>query len=332
MITISEVNDKVSWCKKLTLVDSFDFNHTWDFHDVSKKNGEGEPVLFDVRNENGGVLFPVLVREIPNTNFYDVTSTYGYPSPLIYGDGGVDFSFLWNELIKYLYDKGFVSFFLRSSSIIEPNGFAECLEYHSDIVYIDVSQDEQSQLKGYRNNHKRDLKKQKKIGVVCFESNDHESLVEFVNVYEKTMMRLNASSFYFFSNSYYDFLLNSKDFEAKIYLCKLDGVVLCGGLFIFCNKFVQYYLGGTNPDFVNLAPTKTMFDHVRRISSDNNYKTLVLGGGVGGNEDSLLNFKKGFSKKTAKFYLTKKIINDEVYNKLSEGSPESSFFPRYRAR
>ena len=60
---------------------------------------------------------------------------------------------------------------------------------------------------------------------------------------------------------------------------------------------------------------------------------LNLGGGLGGNDDKLLNFKSSFSKDFRDFYLWSLIVDHKVYRQLTaqfHDSEMKKFFPTYR--
>ena len=144
------------------------------------------------------------------------------------------------------------------------------------------------------------------------------------------MSALDASSYYFFSPSYYEKLFNNHHSEIKLVQCKYDDEIACTGIFSFTNGIVQYHLGGTASNYFKFAPTKLMFDYVREYASELNYNSLHLGGGLGGKEDNLYNFKRGFSDDIKNFYVLKKILNQKQYDELSQGISQTDFFPLYR--
>jgi lipid II:glycine glycyltransferase (peptidoglycan interpeptide bridge formation enzyme) len=149
------------------------------------------------------------------------------------------------------------------------------------------------------------------------------------------MKDLNAGDYYFFDDAYYDSLINSSDFEVKIYNVWLNEIKVCSGMFVFCDDIVQYHLSGTLPEYKALAPTRMLIDQARKDATALGYKYLHLGGGLGGGRDSLFNFKYGFSKNSIEFYVFKMITNTNAYKKLSYLSetdtiPESGYFPLYR--
>ncbi|PPL14804.1 hypothetical protein UN63_14615 [Oceanisphaera arctica] len=185
----------------------------------------------------------------------------------------------------------------------------------------------------YRSNHKRDINKLNKLGVVCCFDNDESKLDEFIDNYDSTMNSLNASDFYFFSKDYYLKLIYSTDFETRLYSCLYNGEVICSGFFVFFEDVVQYHLGGTRSEFYHLSPTKMMFDKVRKDAIELGCKYFCLGGGLGGRNGSLFNFKLGFSKHTEEFRIIKLILDEREYRDLSSHvMNDDLFFPQYRKK
>lgn len=331
---INEITSKHDWDEALLKSFRHDFYHTWDFHMISRQLGEGEPVLFDVRTSYGGLLFPQLSRPITGSSLRDLTSVYGYPSPLVYGHiDGKEIPVLWESFLAYLAQRGHVSLFSRCHPLLAPAILGEeAYERCGRVVVIALDRPEEEQRREYRSNHRRDIGKLERLGVVCHASNSARSLADFIANYEVTMRSLAAAPYYFFPHSYYRGLLAAKSFDARIYSCTLEDRVICSGLFVFCGEFVQYHLGGTAPGFAHLAPTKLMFDTVRKDASRLGYRYFCLGGGHGSREDSLFHFKAGFSSLTLDFCLIRKIINPQEYQRLCAGNgTENSYFPRYRA-
>ena len=111
---IDELSSKNEWDEALLQASGHDFYHTWDFHQISRQNGEGDPLLLDVRAQHGGVLFPLLSRAIAGSSLHDLSSVYGYPSPLTYGLIIRDeVPGLWDALLSHLFQRGYVSLFSR---------------------------------------------------------------------------------------------------------------------------------------------------------------------------------------------------------------------------
>ena len=333
MCMIEEISEKKSWDLFLSLCKGHDFYHTWDFHALSQENGEGTPILFRVSGQGGGLIVPLLSREIHGTSYKDLTSVYGYPSPLIYGEvESAEIMGLWEKLICFLREKGYVSLFSRLHPLLTPEPLQENIgNFCGKIVFINLRLSEKQQLSNYRKRCLTGIRSLERRNVLCCYDKVESCLQDFIKNYEATMRIVKAEDKYFFSKKYYFNLLEAKNFDARIYFCKYEKHVVCSGLFVFCNDFVQYHLGGTNPEFYKLSPTKLMFEKVRRDAVAEGKKYFILGGGLGSLEDSLFKFKAGFSKLTADFHVTKLILHQEIYEELSSGIPGiSDFFPAYR--
>lgn len=331
---ILDICGKTDWARALSQTSQHDCYHTWDYHQIAQRNGEGEPILFEARLRHGGLLFPLLARPIAGSAYRDLTSVYGYPSPLVYGDlEADDMARLWDHLLSHLAQRGYVSLFSRCHPTLTPEVLGEeLLQRSGPVVIIRLDRPEEQQVGEYRSNHRRDIRKLERLGVGCQAGRSAEELAHFIANYEATMHSLEAAPYYFFAQRYYRELLEAPAFDTRIYSCHLDGQVICSGLFIFCGEFVQYHLGGTAPGFASLAPTKLMFDAVRRDAAHEGYRHFCLGGGLGCREDSLFRFKAGFSHYTRGFYLIRKIVNQEEYRRLSAKAPDDThYFPRYRA-
>ena len=128
----------------------------------------------------------------------------------------------------------------------------------------------------------------------------------------------------------------------ELFVCRLERQVIAGGLFSSCGGMVQYHLGGTASSSLALAPSKLMFDTVRKWARETQHKTLHLGGGLGARHDSLFSFKLGFAKNGIRpFRLWKWVVDPDTYTKLTSNNIDvdddctgaefaPGFFPAYR--
>lgn len=331
-IVFNEILDKESWDKELELY-TFDVYHTYDFHIAHASVDKGTPVLFSCKLGDKSLLIPLLTRDIDKTGFKDATSVYGYPGILAHNLSEIEITNFFNYFIEHLNQKKYVSLFSRMNTFTTPNCFlnSQC-ESIGNIVSIDLSLGDKEQVKLYRKNHLRDIKKLKAKGFECkVLDSDTDNLKKFQEIYNATMSALDAKDYYFFNNDYYLSLFENSKSEIKLVAVEFDGEIAAMGIFTFTNGIVQYHLGGTHPDFYKFAPTKLLFDFVRAYSTQKGCRLFNLGGGLGSIEDNLFNFKKGFSDRVEPFFILKEIINNTVYEDLCKGKKMNSYFPSYRA-
>lgn len=314
-----------------------DWYHTWHYHQMAKKSGEGQPILFILTSSSDHIALPLLLREIEGTGHYkDLTSVYGYPGFLISDQSA---NCLYDQFVKHLkqwsIDNNVVSIFSRLNTLLFDAKELESCFFSGETVVVDLSLEETEQKKRYRKNYRNLLRRLERSGYSADWSNSSESLSAFKHIYNETMTSLGAGDYYFFDDHYYQDLLTSKTFDVRIYSVWLNELRVCAGMFIFCDDIVQYHLSGTLPDYKNEAPTRLLIDKAREDATKMGYKCLHLGGGVGGDRDSLFNFKYGFSKESIDFNVFKMVTNQQVYKKLSnisesEEIPSSGYFPLYR--
>jgi hypothetical protein len=333
--------DENLWNKLLEESD-FDFYHLPAFLNIEKELIGGEPLFFYYENGNSKALIPLIRREIPGTDFFDVASPYGYAGILINRLFNYRlFDEVIMEFLKSCKENKIVSAFLRLNSFLNNYLFVESevvkQVIHGRTVIVDLSKDYNTLASQYSSNHKRNIKKLKKEGFeVAF--NNFDRYPAWQGIYISTMRRLNASSYYYFDEKYFTQLWDAlKDHLNLVTVHDKEGELAAGGLFTEYNGIIQYHLGGTADKYRSVAPTKLMFDKVIEWGSNNHQKLLHLGGGLVGQMDSLFRFKYGFSKSLIHSSILRCITNEDVYKSLlyekfgsKKAIPDSNYFPLYR--
>jgi hypothetical protein len=323
-----------------------DVYHLPDYAELSSSIEQGRPAAFLAESDGAACLIPLILRDLPQDlrpvgDWYDATSPYGYPGPLATEpmDSGTLGRFLaaFRELGAAV---GLVSAFIRLHPLLPFSPVAlrtlGTVETHGHVVLVDLAPSQAELWAATRENHRTGIRKLERRGYVPV-LDDWELLPEFVRLYEATMRRVNAAPFYFFAPGYYDAL--RARLGRRVHLCAVrapDGRVACAGLFFEEAGIVQYHLGGTADEFLAIAPSKLMFDFVRRWAKERGNRILHLGGGIGGREDSLFHFKAGFSALRAEFQTLRVVFNEDGYETLAnrsraETAGTTGYFPAYRA-
>lgn len=346
MFKVLKIEDKQEWKDLVTQCNEYDFYHTWDYHMLSKDNGEGEPELFTLVQDESIIALPLLKREIKDKSGavigFDYTSAYGYVGPIFKGKITDPLLELFKQKFKqYCLDNNIVSVFSRLHPTIEQNELLNQIgnvENTSVTIQIDLTQTLVEQKRHYRKSNKSEINKLRKICTVEWSDNTEEDLNAFIDIYEETMLRVNAHDRYFFDKKYYENLFNATDYKTQLVFAKLDGVRIAAVLFVFCKNIIQYHLAGTRVEHMKLTPMKLLLDELRLYGTEKGYKTMHLGGGLSSSEeDPLYRFKKGFSKIHCQFNTFKYIIDVDRYDQLSEAlisdseKLKSNYFPLYRA-
>lgn len=335
------IDNKSEWDAFLNDIRNFDFYHTYDYHQVLKKDNE-TPILVVYVKGNIKIGFPLIKRKIFNTNYYDLTSVHGYLGPISNSLINFNDSEFKEELNKFLLENNFVAAFSKLNPFIENqntilNSLGETSEV-SVLVYIDLKLSLEKQFQVYSKNLKRHLNKARKSCYVK-KAETQEDIDAFIKVYYDNMDRLNAKKTFYYSKEYFNTILNNQLFETEILLAIENETnhVVAGVMFVKTHNIIQAELIATATNFMHLSASKIVIDEMRiKATTENKQLYLNLGGGSGGLNGTLVSrYKLPFSQKYLPLKVWKYIINEEVYENLvkantKQESQNNDFFPLYR--
>jgi len=331
---INEVTSKSDWQNVLNRVNDFDFYHTYDYHAISCNSNE-TPILLTYIQESSTIALPLILKSIENTEYFDLTSVYGYAGPICNVNiDSYDFSNFKAELKAYLKSKNIVSVFSRLHPYIAQYQILESLgEIFSlgDVVNIDITLPIKKSKAAYNKSNKNQINKiRRQCEVIKAETK--EDILEFADIYFENMNRLNAEDQYYFEKDYFLNFMDSSDFKTDILLVKdiKSNSYIAGSMFVKTKNIVQFHLSGTRTEFLKLNPSKLFIDEMRLLATEQGYRFFNLGGGLGSEKDSLFKFKASFSKDFRAFEVWKYIVNRDIYDKLSATKNETNYFPKYR--
>lgn len=337
----SIIKDSVAWRDAISHFEH-DFYHTWDFHILSEKNGEGSPVLFKLENNGETIVFPLLARGIPESELKDLISVYGYPGPLFSTTSLDAQNILLKKLFEQLEQLNYVSLFSRLHPILNCHSIEHSIQL-GDIAYFNLNDSLEDIYSMMRKDHRRDIRKLKNSEFIIKQHDQptDEQIIEFKNIYDLTMNKLAASEHYYFSTDYYSEMFNSKDYKASLFTVYSMENAIASAIMIQTKGICQYHLSGTLPEFYKKNPMKLILGSTLETMHSLNLKHFILGGGVGSARDSLFDFKYGFTRKATPFSIMKKIFNPTIYKTLTEkrfsaldldikNSEEINYFPLYR--
>jgi serine/alanine adding enzyme len=272
----------------------------------------GRPFLL----EHEGAFFAGIEREGPR----DVISPYGYGGPT--GPG------FWEPYEEWARERGVVSTFVRFHPLLEnQHGAPIHVEQLAPTVAWRV-EPERDLLAGLHFKHRNKVRKAENAGATVTQP---DGLGEFVELYEDTMRRIDADSFYLFEPAYWERLgeLPLVRFDAAI-----DGEVVASALCMASPPWLHYHLSGTTDKGRETGSSTLVLLEAARWAQANGYERFHLGGGLGGKADSLHHFKARFDPEGLVEAAVGKAIHDQnAYRELSGGeSGYEGFFPAYRGR
>jgi hypothetical protein len=333
------IRDKDGWDAYIHRAYTHDVFHSWHYHSLNK---EGEQLLFVYEQGHLFIALPVIKRKIENSLFFDMTSVYGYGGPV----SNVDLRTVPASIIP-AFKQAFTDFmrrenaiciftrlhpFLNQDYVLDSIGG---LKSNGTTLYIDLSISIEDQRNKYEKRLSRQIRKMREKGYIIKDNNSPDDVKYFIDMYYKNMDRVNASPNYYFDEKYFSDIINMEGYENKLILIYDGTELICGAVLLLSENIIRNHLSATSPDYLKESPSKLLTDEISMIGRRLGKKIFHLGGGVGGKEDSLFEFKRYFSD----LQITDRIwcyVNDhEAYNALvaknsSEAGSGSAYFPLYR--
>ncbi len=329
---VSFISDALKWQEILNQFEYSDFYHTFDYVYLESLRVNGAPKLIVVDTPSGLVGLIMIFRKIPGENkYFDATAVYGYNGVLTSSAlSSADFNTGITRIKKALAERGCVSFFNRESNFTRYR-LPESTET-GKVLAVDLIQDPDVYEKSLAEGHRQEIKALRKLNYTVVKSTDLKAIQDFQEVYEQTMTRRGAKTNYFFSVKYFESVLKIHSSAPDLRAVYHEGKMIAGAIFITQGDHIYYMFSGSILGVSRYPAMKLILDQVIRENLNNGKKLLHLGGGLGGKQDSLYQFKFGFGKVILPFYTTQWILIPEAYNRLSaQVLTETSFFPKYRS-
>lgn len=337
---IEAITSKKEWNLLIDAADFHDFYSTYDYHILSNINDE-KPILIKFTQGDTIIGLPLILRKIKNTPYFDATSVYGYAGPIAKNvEKNFDNQLFKSELNNFFIDNHIVSVFSRLNPYL-PNqdiilrNMGE-IKMKGDIVMIDLNQALDVQRQQYQKRIKSHINNARKH-CTTRKAQTKADIDTFINLYHESMTRVDAEKSYFFSDDYFYNLLNNDQCKIEIFLASLleTSEIISAAMFIKSKDIIHYHLSGAKTEYLHIAALKLLIDEMRIEGTKERYKALNLGGGLQSKDDSLLRFKKSFSKTIKQFSVWEHVVNEEVYQELVVSSKtsldEQDYFPKYRS-
>ncbi len=307
-------------------------------------HGDGDPLLVYYEDEKIRGINVVMKRDIaiderftvkiPEGEFFDVATPYGYGGWIIEGEETKE---LFASYENWCRENSIISEFVRFHPMLKNDeaceSFYEVIRL-GEVVHMDLS----SPAVIWENiisKNRNVIRKAVKNNVKIYNGRFPEIYETFRSIYNGTMDKDHAEVYYYFGKEFYQSVLEDLPNNAQVFFAEKEGKVIAASIILTANGRINYHLSGSLREYSSLAPTNLLLYKVALWGYENGFKTLYLGGGVGSGEDGLFKFKRAFYKgELNRFHIGKKIFDEEKYEKmlsLREDLGESNYFPKYRA-
>jgi hypothetical protein len=281
------------------------------------------------------MLFPFLSRAFvfQGRTFKDFETAYGYGGPVCNNE---DDAFLTRALAAFKDNcnaHGYVAGFVRFHPLLQNQKHFDSIgrllpERKTVAINLDQPMDDVWKNEIHSKN-RNVIRKAEKEGCRFVVDEKYEHLADFIRLYDSTMDKLSADTFYYFDDKYYKNL--AKGIPDSFLGCveDADGEIISAAIFMYSGTYGHYHLSGSDKSRLNLSPNNFMLWDAAQELQRRGVKQFHLGGGSTSDEDnSLFLFKRRFSKDTCQFYIGKLVFDEEAYDTIckdwEERNPEKA--------
>jgi hypothetical protein len=317
-----------AWHDALSSFDHASIYASLEYHAVYE-HAFGTPAFAYLARSPKGVLFyPFFLKPIEHVgeepvseDWYDLETVYGYCGPLSTTDDKAFLDTAWAPYQSWRARHGVVCEFIRFDPFLSNHRFAPpgvTTHFDRRTVAIELHKGKDELVSNYASVQRNRVRKAQKNGLVCRCLSAKDGLDDFKPLYRQTMEHLEADSFYHFSDDYFDALIRELDDQLRIFTVVSDAKPIASAIIFLDGEKLHYHLGGSSVGDRNLAPNNFLFHEISIWGIENGHHEFHLGGGrTNLDDDSLLRFKRNFSKNTKEFYIGKSVHDDNAYDQLA---------------
>ncbi|MED4461193.1 GNAT family N-acetyltransferase [Metabacillus fastidiosus] len=305
-----------------TEMQSYYFHPEYVINDALYKK-DIEPIFFVLENKGMVFYHAFHFGKIFNTSYYDIQSPYGYGGPICLGDK--DFIEESIQIYKkWCSNQEVIVEFIRFHPLLKNQ-----LEYYGQVfqnrptVYIDLKAEDL--FSKFSTRVRTAIRKAKKSNLRITFSKSQKYINEFIRLYTVLMNEKAAEEDYFFNKNYFIQLIKSKN----VYLLSVENEndqVIGSSIFFISGYVGEYHLSASNEEGRSKNVANLLIYEFAEFCKKININILYLGGGNDCLENnSLLFFKRGFSKNEELFYIGNFKHNQSAYDQFrTEYTKQSS--------
>jgi len=292
------------------------------------------------RSGTGTILYPLLVRHIPDEDGVDLITPYGYGGPFFWGHVGPGGLF-WQEFANWALERGAISEFVRFSLFPENllGGYPGERVFRMQNVVRSLDLAEDALWREMDHKVRKNVKRARSCGVTIEKDPAGERLADFLRIYGATMDRRGASDGYYLPQTYFERMQRGLPGSHTWFHAWLDGQVIASELVLVSELYSYSFLGGTDSRFFESRPNDLLKFEIIRWSAEAGKRAYILGGGYASG-DGIFRYKKAFAPNGEReFHVGRRVFDEFRYRTLIERrhgrepswQPAADYFPAYRA-
>ena len=330
LLDLSQKNIWNNYLNKLP-IDQQDIYFTPEYYRLYEENGNGKAHCFAFEKNGEIALYPFLMNSVNELGYildgeyYDIQGAYGYNGVISSSyDEGFRTSF-YNCLEEYCKKNNIIAEFIRFNPIFKNHEF--CIVDPPIYVLDNVLIDLQSSIddiwvnsfdNGVRKAIKKGIRNQLRAEIFLGKQLSTELLDTFISIYYSTMNRNSADDYFYFNKIFFKNLIDQLGENSLFTFVYKGEQIISVELNLFSGISAYGFLGGTFSEYYKYSPNSFLRFELIKYLKKQGIMNYSIGGGHS-KADNIFKYKKSFSKNIeSKFYIGKKIHNEQVYNTICE--------------
>lgn len=352
MISIISIQEREKWDRVVASFKNYDVYYLSGYVNAFRIHGDGEPILVHVEHDGVKAMAVYMKRDVADDprmpglikgRYFDLITPYGYGGLLFEGDlSSLKVKYIVEELKAYYRSENIVCEFVRWHPILKNvEVFRDCGNVIDlgKTIHMELSSKEVI-WNNITSKNRNTIRRAEKSGVKIEHSTNPLLFETFIDIYNQTMKKDNADTYYYFEPAFYQSIANDLTGHYEIFYALLEEKIIAMSIMIFANNMMHYHLSGSLVEYRNMNPSNLLLYEAACWGVKQGFTTFHLGGGVGSGEDNLFKFKQSFNRYSGNQFSISKIVHDaDIYNELLDYrknidvsfDQDSSFFPLYRS-
>lgn len=244
---------------------------------------------------------------------WGAVSPYGYGGPLTPATDPAFLASAWAAWQAWCVANGVLAEFCRFHPHgLGPQAFGGQVRENRRTVSVELA--DAPVAAGYNALTRRKIARARRAGVQAHWSRAPQDWRQFADFYRAAMQAMGAAPFYFFGDAYFEALAALPC--TRLLVCERAGQWLSAGVYLHeeAGAVMEYHLGASSPEGKALGTACLLQDEAARFGAAQGAAWLYLGGGTDAREDNpLLFYKLGFSRRTLPFFIGEAIHDENRY-------------------
>ncbi len=264
--------------------------------------------------------FYVLKRKIPGTEYYDAMGCY----PLTIFENGVDIE----KDLKNLKSHKIISLVGVTDAFFCPEQESLKKQFDHVMPFKEHFINDLGIESEYSKHHRYEVRKAQKLcKTKIIELSDY--IKEWYQLYKMLIEKHSIKGIQAFTENYFSEIAKLKPITVAAFI---NDELVSAHIWFEYKGYVYSHLAASSEAGYKSSASYAIYDYSLKMFREKGFKSVDIGAGAGVSDSSsgLTFLKKGFGNKSIMCYIYGKIIDKEIYEKLSKGK-SSSYFPEYRA-